>query len=841
MLLGESPEDYDRHFILTADIDLDPNLPGRKVFDKAVIGNFTGVFDGNGHTISHLTITGGSYLGLFRTLRSGAKISNLGLEGVDVNGTGVHVGGLAGYNRGSIATSFGTGTVSGGSDVGRRSHVGGLAGYNGGIIAASYSACTVSGTGTHVGGLVGSNSGSIATSCSTGMVSGDHDVGGLVGGRGGSITASFWDMETSGQTTSAGGTGLTTAEMQDINTFLNAGWDFVDEIVNGTCDYWQISPADYPRLHHHAGDSPVMPEGLGTTQEPYLIRDARDLGTVWSRPLAHYRLEASVGLSGITWSMAVVPWFEGTFEGNGYVISNLHIQGGGYLGLFGELASGAKISNLGLEAVDVNGTGGYVGGLVGRIGSWESRGGVLTNCYSTGTVTGTRAVGGLVGDNFGSITTSYSTCTVRGEWSVGGLMGGNGLTDLPMGGVLTNCYSTGMVDGEEFVGGLVGENNGSITAGYSAGAVNGSHNVGGLVGYNYYGNSTTSFWDMETSGQTTSAGGTGKTTAEMQTASTFLDADWDFVDETANGTDDIWRILEGQDYPRLWWQYGRAFSPYPQDGAIDVGQPLLVSWLPGGSGLLHDVYLGEDQEAVTGATTESPGIYRGRQSAEPTAYDPGILELATTYYWRVDEVNEADPNSPWRGDVWSFTTADFIVVDDFESYNDLPEDMPGSNLIFLTWIDGWDNPTENGAIVGCLISTWNCSNVHGGSQAMPYSYYNNFKTSQATRALTSLRDWTQGGVARLSLWFYGDPANAPELMNVALNGTAPVYHDDPSAATIGTWTEWIIDLSRFGVPLTDVNSMTIGFGVPGSTAAGGAGFMIFDDIRLYLPAPEPAP
>ena len=111
MLLGESSEDYDKHFILTADIDLDPNLPGRKVFDRAVIAYFTGVFDGNSHTISHLTITGGRYLGLFAQLGSGSIISNLGLEALEVNGTDRHVGGLVGYNKGSIDTSYSTSTV----------------------------------------------------------------------------------------------------------------------------------------------------------------------------------------------------------------------------------------------------------------------------------------------------------------------------------------------------------------------------------------------------------------------------------------------------------------------------------------------------------------------------------------------------------------------------------------------------------------------------------------------------------------------------------------------------------------------------------------------------------
>jgi hypothetical protein len=640
MLLGDSPGDYDKHFILTADIDLDPNLPGRKVFDKAVIAPdandvtkhyfegtpFTGVFDGNSHMISHLTVEGISFLGLFGQLGSGARIANVGLEAVKVSGTTDCVGGLVGHNDGSIAASYSTGAVSGGQCVGGlvgwsvdgsiatsystgavsggqyvgglvgwnvdgsiiasnssskaagdRS-VGGLVGWNTGSIAMSYSAGTVSG-GHIVGGLVGRNWGNITTSYSTGTVTGSTHVGGLVGDNISSITSSFWDMKTSGQTTSDGGTGLTTTEMQDINTYLNAGWDFVDEMLNGTCNYWQISPSDYPRLRYHAGESPVMPKGLGTVQEPYLIRDARDLGSVWFKPLAHYRLEASVDLSGITWSMAVVPWFEGTFDGSGHTVSHLTIKGGSYLGLYGKLHHGANVSNLGLEAVDINGIGNFIGGLTGSnagrittnyttgtvtgdgpvgglvgFNAGEDNGNVgsIAMSYSTATVSGGQYVGGLVGDNLSSITSSYSTGTVTGDRPVGGLVGFNSGGDRGHASIITS-YSIGMVTGSEGVAGLVGWNTGSITTSYSTGTVAGNSDVGGLVGL-YVGDVTTSFWDMHTSGQTTSAGGTGMTTAEMQTAGTFLDAGWDFVGETANGTEDIWWILEGKDYPRLWWE-----------------------------------------------------------------------------------------------------------------------------------------------------------------------------------------------------------------------------------------------------------------------------------------------
>jgi len=433
---------------------------------------------------------------------------------------------------------------------------GGLVGDNSGGITASYSTAKVTGD-IVVGGLVGNNAGGgdlgtgiINTSYSTGLVTGTSEVGGLVGrfwgGMGGSVTLSFWDMEKSGQSSSAGGTGLTTAEMQDVNTYINAGWDFIGEVHNGTCDYWQMSPGDYPRFRYHIGDGPMMPEGLGTTQEPYLIRDARDLGTVWFKPSAHYRLESSLDLSQITWSMSVIPWFGGTFDGNGNVIRNLQIKGGGLLGLFGQLVSGAKISNLGLEASDINGSGSFVGGLVGESNFTSS----ITKSYSSGAINGDWYVGGLVGMNWrGDITSSYSTGTVRGNQCVGGLVGSN------YGNIITS-YSTVVTNGDQSIGGLVGMNwRGSITSCYSTGKVTGIRVVGGFTG----GSSTDSsiiisFWDIETSGQLGSAGGIGKNTAEMQTAGTFLDAGWDFVDETDNGTEDIWWILEGQEYPRLWWE-----------------------------------------------------------------------------------------------------------------------------------------------------------------------------------------------------------------------------------------------------------------------------------------------
>jgi len=385
MLLGETPEDYDKHFIMTADIDLDPNLPGRKVFDRAVIApdvndakaefqgtSFTGLFEGDGHIISNLTIEGESCLGLFGQLGYRASVCNLGLEAVDVSGSGNEVGGLVGLNGGSITSCYSNGKVTGNTVVGgligyneyghiTDSHsdatvgggdrVGGLVGeelmgnisssYNthkvsgdsmvgglvgaseGGSIVWSYNTGSVSGTGSQVGGLVGDNywglittsynTGSvnesdlvgdlvgglvgetdgacrIVASYSTGAVYGVSDVGGLVGIHSGRsriissysnarvtgtdrvgglvgcnslqvpndneyIISSFWDTEASGQTTSAGGIDKTTAKMQDIQTFLDAGWDF--ETV------WTMPSEDYARLERRR---PNVPDSDGWIQ-----------------------------------------------------------------------------------------------------------------------------------------------------------------------------------------------------------------------------------------------------------------------------------------------------------------------------------------------------------------------------------------------------------------------------------------------------------------------------------------------------------------------------------------------------------------------------------------------
>ncbi|MHC4389499.1 MAG: hypothetical protein ACYSX1_12960, partial [Planctomycetota bacterium] len=247
-----------------------------------------------------------------------------------------------------------------------------------------------------------------------------------------------------------------------------------------------------------------------------------------------------------------------------------------------------------------------------------------------------------------------------------------------------------------------------------------------------------------------------------------------------------------------------------------------------------------DADAIKNAGKASPE-YKGAAALGEETYDAGRLELETTYYWRIDEVNDTHPGSPWTGNVWSFTTGDFLVVDDFESYNDLDPPDAASNRIFDKWIDGFGT-TTNGALVGNDLPPYaEQTIVHGGAQAMIYRYDNANKTSEATLTLVYPRDWTEEGVTKLSLWFRGASGNAADRIFVALNGNVVVYHDDLAATQLTGWNEWVIDLAAFGVDLTNVNSITIGIGTRNSPAAGGQGTMHFDDIMLLRPAPEPEP
>ncbi|MBL7145072.1 MAG: carbohydrate binding domain-containing protein, partial [Phycisphaerae bacterium] len=231
---------------------------------------------------------------------------------------------------------------------------------------------------------------------------------------------------------------------------------------------------------------------------------------------------------------------------------------------------------------------------------------------------------------------------------------------------------------------------------------------------------------------------------------------------------------------------GAVSNPDPAKGAVDVSQTAVLGWTPGVFGTSHEVYFGTDGSSLELKSSGNLGS---------ESYDPGQLEWNTTYYWRVDEADSANADSPWTGPLWSFSTADFFILDDMESYNDLDEGDPDSNRIYLAWVDGFDNPAINGSVVGHTNPPFaEQTIVHGGNQSMPMTYDNAVGISEATLTLTSNRDWTFNGLNTLTIWFRGASANAAENLYVALNGSAVVNHDDSNAAQKGSWVEWNIDL-----------------------------------------------
>ncbi|MDT8301293.1 MAG: PA14 domain-containing protein [Sedimentisphaerales bacterium] len=275
----------------------------------------------------------------------------------------------------------------------------------------------------------------------------------------------------------------------------------------------------------------------------------------------------------------------------------------------------------------------------------------------------------------------------------------------------------------------------------------------------------------------------------------------------------------------------KANQANPANNAVDVSQKATLSWSAGDAAASHEVYFGTDADAVRNADSSS-AEYKGSKQLGSESYDPGPLEWDTTYYWRVDEVE--DGGTIQTGNLWSFTTANFLIVDNMESYNDINEGEEGSNRIYLAWIDGFDNPATNGSTVGHLDPPFaEQTIVHSGNQSMPFAYDNGVGKSEATLTLTDTRNWTENGVDTLAIWYIGDAANAAETMYVILNGTASVDNPDANAAQVEDWTEWKISLSDFNVNLNNVNTISIGF----RSVTGGSGSMYFDDVRLLLPTP----
>jgi hypothetical protein len=270
---------------------------------------------------------------------------------------------------------------------------------------------------------------------------------------------------------------------------------------------------------------------------------------------------------------------------------------------------------------------------------------------------------------------------------------------------------------------------------------------------------------------------------------------------------------------------GPAGSPSPADGAPIVQPNVTLSWSPGKRASSHDVYLGTDFDDVKDADTSS-SIYKGTQNLDANSYDPcGILELGTTYYWRIDEVNDGNT---CKGGIWAFAVKDYIVVDDMESYNN------DTKPITDTWKAHPYPDTYNGAYV-CLEQAI----VHDGEKSMQFDFDSvSGSYVTATRIYPAAQDWTAEGVNHLSLWFHGYIYNsADDRIYIAVkdgsdHSATVTYDGDPNDIKIEEWQEWNILLQDFNdgdVELTDVREVVIG-----ANSLMWYGTIYYDDIRLYV-------
>jgi hypothetical protein len=506
---------------------------------------FTGLFDGNDHTVSNLTIDAygknNFYLGLFGRIGEPAEITSLNLKDVNVVGDL-----LTKYIGGLVALTSSNTTITGCTVTG--------------VIKGYYN---------QTGGLVGESNGDYISSCSSDVVvSGEFDVGGLIGNNSDCI---IMDCNASGQVTGENGVGGLIGRNQASVTNCHA-----DSIVSGTP---AISVSSGGLIGHCAGSNITGCYSKGSVSGNSDVGGL--IGGMNVVVLTNSWSSASVSATGYGCG-GLVGWSDIGYSGEPTIISYCYATGD----LDGDL---------------------FVGGLAGV--NW----GIIDHCYATGDVTGDQYVGGFIGNdvnpgvdfpdpNNGKITNCYSTGNVEGNGMVGGFAGE--LASISFTAKIDQCYSTSNVTGNvEFAGGFIGNNYGLISDSYALGTVSGDELVGGFAGRNSYwteidkgeiercfssgnvtgdldvggflgaaepGTTTTdSFWDTQTSGKLTSDGGTGKTTDEMQTQSTFTNAGWDF-------TTPVWEICPAPiDYPHLAWE---TFSCQRYSGGLGlIDNPFLIA------------------------------------------------------------------------------------------------------------------------------------------------------------------------------------------------------------------------------------------------------------------------
>jgi len=509
---------------------------------------FGGSFDGNGHAITDLTAYDGATVenvSISGTMRANA--TNVGPIGavsdgevravtsdVTVEGNATNVGGLVGRSDALVANSSATGAVSSGATD---AAVGGLVGQNDGVLVDTYATGSVSGDGS-VGGLVGTHTGDLDTSYATGSVVGGDDAGGLIGtaASGATVSDAYWDINTTGQTDSAGNaTGLTADRMTGADADSAMDLDF-----DGP---WHVTPG-YPAFaeYEHAGN--------GTDDDPYEVGDVDELQLLANDLAANYTLTRDIDASETAdWNDGTgfepigvdsVRQFSGSFDGAGHEITGLtstDSEGDG-IGLFS--ASSGDIANVALSEVDIDGRR-SVGGVAGGVYA----GGTVRNVSVSGTVVGVTNVGALLGE---SVESDVRGSLARGSVTAVGANAG-GLVGRSDSSTVTNAYADANVTGNVNVGGLLGatQGDGTVSNSYATGPVDGDSSEGGLVGSAVGADGGTvedSYWDTAATNQSASAGGAPLPTENMTGANATETMALDF-----GGS---WVATAG--YPRLRWE-----------------------------------------------------------------------------------------------------------------------------------------------------------------------------------------------------------------------------------------------------------------------------------------------
>ena len=369
--------------------------------------------------------------------------------------------------------------------------------------------------------------------------------------------------------------------------------------------------------------------GSGTQVDPYLVSTKNDLeylsenNSEWSK---HFIQVSDIVFNGTDFQSAGdfynngtgfspigtdADHFMGSYNGNMYKIDGLYINNVmlSDIGFFGYVGMNSVVNQVQMTNANITGMA-NVGTIAGT-----NNGCAIDSCFSSGTVSGGTSIGGLVGFHiYGTVRICHSSAAVLGDQNVGGLIGCDG------DGVIGSCYATGSVAGNINVGGLVGSIfTGTTVNNYSTGEVTGSSGVGGLIGFiNSSGSSPyfySNYWNVTTSGQSTSAAGTGKTTQEMQTQATYVG--WNFTN--------IWRMSCYSGYPEF------QFDPYFHSVIVNVTSSCDYYW------------------ALTGQTYSTSGQYQDTTN-NPSGCDTLTtlnltiaasypIEVENTFVWPSNDIN----------------------------------------------------------------------------------------------------------------------------------------------------------------------------------------------------------